>query len=537
MNPNPKIKTMAAIFSRTILKSFKPAFLSSLAVLFLESANCFSPLQAQTTSYFPPAERIVADDWADIRILPANQPARDSAYAICLQLSPEKPKRNVASLTAYSSANSTLQITNLSGTLFLDTTLCRITQVETRNGSKMEGVLPYVPCLSARAEEGSTLHLRYASPNMEATAVQASTLRLDGESPMQLQYLRADGGSSVFSQNLDTTEVLRTRAYRLSIIDASQSPCRISFDTLSGQSIVKVDALESYPLVGGGSMHASSRIPESPAGTGQNPEAADYHPAGNRNPATKGYDDPSSDFAYYLEDLALHNIGMDNPFISRQRKRRARFRGQWMGLEYKAPFWGQGYGFRTSLPEPWRDMELDVSRVLGVAWNVIQVSVGFNSPHWGLVTGFGFLWENYHFSNKSTRLEVKDYRLQALTDPDPDKNYIKSKLGVSYFRIPILFEYNNARGAFRTFHVSAGVIPGVLMANWTKQVCKLSNGQREKTKQKGDFQVNPFRLDAACYVGWGPLSFYFTYSPLHFFRYGKGPDVTPFGVGILIGCH
>lgn len=466
-------------------------------------------------NFFPPARHLVLDCWSKIRIQAVSFPEKDSAKAVCLILSPRKPVRNEASKSVHDSKTSTLTLSNLSGTLQIDTSLCRPVSLCLSGGVEAEGVLSFVEDLDLRAENASQLHLCYAADRIRATAVQASTLELDGRGPIRSQHLRAGGGSAINSRHSDTARSLHLYATNFSTIDASQSPCLLSYDTLD-KSIIQVTASQSRTVSMNGSMfvnHADTLSEKRPIR-----QAVQYATSSDMGEFT------------YLEDLIpTKNLKF--------RKQKNRFKGQWMGLEFKMPMWGQGYGFNTALPDPYRDMELNLQKSIGIAWNVFQFSVGFNSPHWGLVTGMGFLWENYRFSRPDAYLHIKDYRLEVLTDSDPQKHYTKSKLGVSYFRIPILFEYNNARGAFRTFHVSAGVIPGMLMADWTKRIYEKPDGGKEKIKSKGEYYVNPFRLDAACYVGWGPLSFYFTYSPLHLFRQGKGPDITPFSVGFLIGCH
>lgn len=467
------------------------------------------------TNFFPPVKHLVLDCWSKIRIQAVSFPEKDSAKAVCLVLSSQKPVRNEASKSVHDSETATLTLSNLSGTLQIDTFLCRPESLFLSEGVEAEGILCFVENLNLKAENTSQLRLYYAADHIRATAVHASTLELDGRGPIRSQHLRAGGGSSIISRHSDTARSLHLYATNFSTIDASRSPCLLSYDTLD-KSIVQVTATRSRTVSKNGSMFVNHA--DTLSGKQAQRKAIRYTSSSDISEFT------------YLEDLIpAKNLKF--------RKKKNRFKGQWMGLEFKMPMWGQGYGFGTALPDPYRDMELNLQKSIGIAWNVFQISVGFNSSRWGLVTGMGFLWENYRFSRPDAYLNIKDYRLEVLTDSDPQKHYTKSKLGVSYFRIPILFEYNNARGAFRTFHVSAGVIPGVLMADWTKRIYENPDGSKGKVKSKDDYYVNPFRLDAACYVGWGPLSFYFTYSPLHFFRQGKGPGLTPFSVGFLIGCH
>ena len=80
-----------------------------------------------------------------------------------------------------------------------------------------------------------------------------------------------------------------------------------------------------------------------------------------------------------------------------------------------------------------------------------------------------------------------------------------------------------------SFHVSGGVVGGVRIASHTKIIC---NGA--KSKSKGDFYINPFKVDAIAKIGWGVINLYGTYSLTEMFRHDKGPVVYPFEVGITL---
>lgn len=240
---------------------------------------------------------------------------------------------------------------------------------------------------------------------------------------------------------------------------------------------------------------------------------------------------------YYYEDIVSGYLGDYTPKFLRKK----RFRGQWMGIEFGFNYYATPKsGLSTEWPENtngYENMQLNYSKSGSFAWNVFQVSIGFNSRNWGLVTGMGFLWDNYRFDNPSIIPSKENGNVSFRPYSESDRYYKKSKLSVSYFRIPILFEYNNAKGAFRSFHASVGVIPSVKMMSWTKQKYEDLNGRTHKEKNKSDFYINPFKLDVVAYVGWGPLSVYFSYTPTHLFLHNKGVDLTPFGFGMLIGCH
>lgn len=220
------------------------------------------------------------------------------------------------------------------------------------------------------------------------------------------------------------------------------------------------------------------------------------------------------------------NLDLNN--FARQ-KQRYKFKGHWMGIE-------AGYNYYASNLSREHPMTLDYGKSGSFAWNVFQYSVGFNSRHIGFVTGAGFLWNNYRFEDSRMTPIAEDGKFVPTVNEDPNRFYDKSKLTVSYFRIPLLIEYTNARKYWRNFHASVGAIAGVRMCTWTKQLYKVQ-GQSgtERAKTKGDFYVNPFRVDLVSYVGIGPLNVYFSYALTDLFLKDKGPQVTPFAFGFFLG--
>ncbi len=233
--------------------------------------------------------------------------------------------------------------------------------------------------------------------------------------------------------------------------------------------------------------------------------------------------------------------GYVDGFLPRAWRKKHRFRGHWMGLEFGYNYYHTAHGGLGTVwpenPNGYENLQLNYGKSGSFAWNVFQVSVGFNSVHWGLVTGMGFQWDNYRFDEAATvpMRENGNVAFHPYAGGD-ERHYIKSKMGVSYFRIPVLFEYNHAERCGRSsFHVSLGAIPAVKMMAWAKQKYEAADGRRHKDKSKGDLYINPFKVDVVASVGWGPLSVYFSYTPTRLFLKNKAVDLTPFGFGIWLG--
>lgn len=454
--------------------------------------------------------------------------------------------------TYYDDKTATLGLCGMEATLLLNPDYKGLQKITVDNSSRLETNVAEplsVPNLNIRLSNNAIAKLYYQAEHLTVTAVQSASFQAYGSGQILSQTLRCDGGAYIASTHTDTTETMTCVAAGMGIIDARESPAKISYDTLYGNASVTVNALETKDVIKGNALLFNARDENGPTQDSLLMASRSYNRGIDENRGqpvpisalVKGDADEDDVLDYY--DVLMDDWDQgkavyfeDVFFWGKRQKERPRFRGQWMGLEFGFACWGSNYAMSMQMPTDYQNLDLDFQKSGSIGWNVFQVSVGFNSPHWGFLTGAGFLWENYFFSYPNTILSKKDHRLAAELDLDPNRRYSKSKLGVSYFRIPLLFEYTNAKGMFRSVHVSAGVIPSVLMCSWTKAVYK-EDGERMHDKHKGDFYVNPFRLDAVVYAGWGPLSLYFRYTPTHFFRAGKATDITPFGFGFLLGFH
>jgi hypothetical protein len=232
-----------------------------------------------------------------------------------------------------------------------------------------------------------------------------------------------------------------------------------------------------------------------------------------------------------------------------------RFNGHWAGVD----FGWNGYvnsDFNMDFPLNQQYMNLNAARSLMVNLNPFELNLNIAGNKFGLVSGLGFQLSNYYFSGNYTLDDngpsLTAYRLYnsagALVPMEINKLY------VSYLTLPVIFEFQtNARCRLNSFHVGAGVIGGVRLCSYQKQ--KLTTWDQplylkddqgnlvgsftpdeQKVKNKGQYFLNPFKVDAAFRVGWSFLNFFATYSITEMFQENKGPEVYPYTVGItLIG--
>ncbi len=208
------------------------------------------------------------------------------------------------------------------------------------------------------------------------------------------------------------------------------------------------------------------------------------------------------------------------------------FKGNWSGVElgmnaYLTP------GNSINMDKKYQYMELKYEKSFNFNINFFQQSFNIIGEHFGVLTGMGLQWYNYRFSN-NTILTNDSNKIGGYYNTDTKRTYSKSKLTASYLVIPILFEYQtNPFHNTNSFHISAGVIGGVRLSSHSKQVYKTGNSTN-KPKVYDSFYLQPFRLDATARIGWGPLNIYANYSIIRMFRKGRGPQLYPFTVGLIL---
>jgi len=235
------------------------------------------------------------------------------------------------------------------------------------------------------------------------------------------------------------------------------------------------------------------------------------------------------------DDSVRVNIGQRDYVISddgvkiQKHEKKPKFNGHWAGFGLSVNgLLDQDH--MIDYPEGAPYLDLNYNRSTGVNINFFEQNVNLYNQNLGLVTGLGVTWNNYRFADNVILTE--DGELSGRFDDTPGYNYQKSKLMVASLRIPLMLEYQtNGKMKANSFHVGAGALGQVRMWSHTKNEINDS-----KSKNKGDFYINPFIVQGIATIGWGVINLYGTYSFNEMFRQDKGPTAYPFEVGItLIG--
>lgn len=202
-----------------------------------------------------------------------------------------------------------------------------------------------------------------------------------------------------------------------------------------------------------------------------------------------------------------------------------RFNGHWEGIELgfngfdKSDYSGYSVDDFMSLNQG-KSMEFNL--------NFYELNIGLSKSYVGLVSGMGLSFNSYRFDGPYTIQKGANRTEPVLLEYD---NLSKTKLAVSYLNVPLLLEFqipvNQNEG--RLF-INAGLVGGVKIGSHTK----VKHGGT-KDKDRSSFNINAFEYAATARVGYKDVGLFATYSLTPLFESGKGPELTPFSIGISFG--
>lgn len=199
------------------------------------------------------------------------------------------------------------------------------------------------------------------------------------------------------------------------------------------------------------------------------------------------------------------------------------------------------------LPSEAEFMQIDNARSRFFAINFMEQKIEFGSHHAGLLTGLGLEFVNYHLK-ENVLLAYDADSIYGMPVDEPD--YRKNKLRQIGLRVPLMLEFNTKRAPMPTIeemkakkgwgfsrkgnvHLAFGVVGSWYFDTMYKQKYKM-DGENFKDRSKGDLHLLPYRAAATVRVGYGGLNLFAEYSLTPLFKDGKGPELTPFTVGLTL---
>jgi len=108
-------------------------------------------------------------------------------------------------------------------------------------------------------------------------------------------------------------------------------------------------------------------------------------------------------------------------------------------------------------------------------------------------------------------------------------HFSKNKLAADYVTVPLMLNFNtNPNDNKKGLSISAGVSMGYLYSSRNKQV----SDQRGKEKNRGDYDLEPWKFSYVGELGLGPVRLYGSYSPNSIFK--NDLNFTPYNIGIRL---
>ena len=181
----------------------------------------------------------------------------------------------------------------------------------------------------------------------------------------------------------------------------------------------------------------------------------------------------------------------------------------------------------TSFPND-KQWENDPGKSFSWNANILEHKFKIYKNYIGITTGLGFNW---------TQIGLKQSVLVSSPDSlyafkDTVNTYSKNKLRAIYLTAPLMLEFcSKADGEENSFYLSAGVIGGIRIGSSVKTT--IEEDKREvKEKNKGTFDLNSFRLDAAIKLGYADWGIFANYNVLPLFNMQKTTGVYPLTFGL-----
>ncbi|MEQ8907837.1 MAG: outer membrane beta-barrel protein [Vicingaceae bacterium] len=175
-------------------------------------------------------------------------------------------------------------------------------------------------------------------------------------------------------------------------------------------------------------------------------------------------------------------------------------------------------------------MDLNYSKSISLSINFMEYYIPIAKEKLGLMTGLGFEFNSCDL-DRSVTLFADDDTTIGIADPtkDIEKNRFKSTM----LNLPLMLETNIGKDAGHSFHLAAGVMGSMRVGSKTKQIYDQSD-KEYKVKNRTDFNMSPFRLNAVARIGYGDFTLFASYSLTPMFDKDKGPELYPFTVGISL---
>lgn len=223
----------------------------------------------------------------------------------------------------------------------------------------------------------------------------------------------------------------------------------------------------------------------------------------------------------------IENFDEENPEACEEKK--SKFEGHWAGFEFgfigltaDKNFINGDYAYSN---RPFRSWNFGI--------NLIPINIPLIAENFGIVTGIGMGWKNYHFANQYL-LTTDEQGVSFEPLENPASKITKNRLSSFYLSMPLAFELQfPIRHHKDKFFMQFGGYGNLKLDSDYRYEIE-TNGVTEEKKLDGDFYLADFEYGLTARIGFDHLNLFANYSMNELFRDHTGPAVHPVTVGIMV---
>lgn len=206
-----------------------------------------------------------------------------------------------------------------------------------------------------------------------------------------------------------------------------------------------------------------------------------------------------------------------------------KIKNRWMNFDWGFNF--LEYNGTLDMPENYKVLDLDNGKGCEFNLRIFEQEIKLVKNNVSLIYGAGVDWNNYRFKNNVDLM--KDTSILTYTINN-NINYKKNKLVSTYLTVPVMLKFKFGKSKRKdSFKIAIGPQFGYLLSSYQKKKWE-SNG-KQKTKVKGDYNLDELRIGYSLYLGSKDVNFYFRYFPESTFKKDQGPDVNTICAGLVFG--
>ena len=178
------------------------------------------------------------------------------------------------------------------------------------------------------------------------------------------------------------------------------------------------------------------------------------------------------------------------------------------------------------------DFKLKAGKSLNVNIWVFMQRVNLIKHYVNLQYGFGVELNNYRYKSAISYNEdgLVPYTANTQTNAPfifrDSISFSKNKLAADYATVPVMLNFvTNPNQRKKGISLGLGVSAGYLYSQRNKQV----SNERGKQKNRGDYNIERFKLSYVAELGLGPVMLYGSYSPTS--MYENNLNIRPYNLG------